>query len=97
MIPKPTGGGERALGIPTIRDRVIQTAVKLVLEPIFEADFEDNAYGYRPARGAVDAVEEVQRHILRVGSLQCPPRQLLGVNRRAPGDRQGASGASPLR
>ena len=47
MIPKP-GGGERPLGIPTIRDRVVQTAAKLVLEPIFEADFEDNAYGYRP-------------------------------------------------
>ena len=40
-IPKP-GGGERPLGIPTIRDRVVQTAAKLVLEPIFEADFEDN-------------------------------------------------------
>src|ERR1700730_16174092 len=53
VIPKPDGGGERALGIPTIRDRVAQTAAKLVLEPIFEADFEDNAYGYRPARGAV--------------------------------------------
>jgi RNA-directed DNA polymerase len=65
MIPKPNGGGERALGIPTIRDRVIQTAAKLVLEPIFEADFEDNAYGYRPARGAVDAVKEVRRHISR--------------------------------
>jgi RNA-directed DNA polymerase len=65
MIPKPNGGGERALGIPTVRDRVIQTAAKLVLEPIFEADFEDNAYGYRPARGAVDAVKEVHRHISR--------------------------------
>src|SRR6266699_1267560 len=65
MIPKPNGGGERALGIPTIRDRVIQTAAKLVLEPIFEADFEDNAYGYRPVRGAVDAVEEVHRLICR--------------------------------
>jgi len=65
MISKPNGGGERALGIPTIRDRVIQTAAKLVLEPIFEADFEDNAYGYRPARGAVDAVKEVHRHICR--------------------------------
>jgi RNA-directed DNA polymerase len=65
MIPKPNGEGERALGIPTIRDRVIQTAAKLVLEPIFEADFEDNAYGYRPARGAVDAVKEVHRHICR--------------------------------
>jgi RNA-directed DNA polymerase len=65
MIPKPNGGGERALGIPTIRDRVIQTAAKLVLEPIFEADFEDNAYGYRPARGAVDAVKDVRRHLSR--------------------------------
>src|SRR5450756_886710 len=63
-IPKPDGG-ERPLGIPTIRDRVVQTAAKLVLEPIFEADFEDNAYGYRPARGAVDAVKEVNRHICR--------------------------------
>src|SRR5437764_12072747 len=65
MIPKPDGGGERALGIPTIRDRVIQTAAKLVLAPIFEADFEASAYGYRPARGAVDAGKEVHRHICR--------------------------------
>ena len=64
MIPKPDGG-ERPLGIPTIRDRVVQTAAKLVLEPIFEADFEDSAYGYRPARGAVDAVKEVHRHVCR--------------------------------
>jgi len=63
-IPKPDGG-ERPLGIPTIRDRVVQTAAKLVLEPIFEADFEDNAYGYRPVRGAVDAVKEVHRLIRR--------------------------------
>src|SRR6516165_1475364 len=64
MIPKPNGG-ERPLGIPTIRGRVVQTAAKLVLEPIFEADFEDSAYGYRPARGAVDAVKEVHRLICR--------------------------------
>jgi len=63
-IPKPNGG-ERPLGIPTVRDRVVQTAAKLVLEPIFEADFEDSAYGYRPARGAVDAVKEVHRLICR--------------------------------
>jgi RNA-directed DNA polymerase len=64
MIPKP-GGGERPLGIPTIRDRVVETAAKLVLEPIFEADFEDNAYGYRPRRSASDAVKETHRLIVR--------------------------------
>ncbi len=58
-------GGERPLGIPTIRDRVVQSAAKIVLEPIFEADFEDTAYGYRPKRGAVDAVKAVHRHICR--------------------------------
>ena len=62
-IPKP-GGGERLLGIPTIRDRVVQTAAKLVLEPIFEADLEPNAYGYRPRRGAQDAIREVHRLLL---------------------------------
>jgi hypothetical protein len=51
MIPK-AGGGERPLGIPTIRDRVVQTAAKIVLEPIFEADLEPNAYGYRPKQQA---------------------------------------------
>ena len=62
MIPKP-GGGERPLGIPTIRDRVVQTATKLVIEPIFEADMEDNAYGYRPWRRAQDAIETVHKLI----------------------------------
>jgi RNA-directed DNA polymerase len=60
MIPKPNGG-ERPLGIPTIKDRVVQTAVKLVLEPIFEADFTDNAYGYRPRRSAQQAVRAVHQ------------------------------------
>lgn len=62
MIPKP-GGGERPLGIPTIRDRVVQTAVVLILEPIFEADFEENVYGYRPGRSALDAVLKVREHL----------------------------------
>src|SRR3954466_5482418 len=60
MIPKP-GGGKRPLGIPTIRDRVVQTAAKLVLEPIFEADLEPSAYGYRPGRSGIDAVKAVHR------------------------------------
>lgn len=58
MIPK-AGGGERPLGIPTIRDRVAQTAAKLVLEPIFEADFDPAAFGYRPKREAGQAVQKV--------------------------------------
>jgi RNA-directed DNA polymerase len=58
MIPKP-GGGERPLGIPTIRDRVAQTAAKLVLEPIWEADLEPNAYGYRPQKSAQGAIQKV--------------------------------------
>src|SRR5207302_7494185 len=60
MIPKP-GGGERALGIPTVRDRVAQTAAKLILEPIFEADLEPNAYGYRPKRSAQEAIQMVDK------------------------------------
>ena len=65
MIPK-AGGGERPLGIPTIRDRVVQTAAKLVIEPIFEADLEPNVYGYRPKRSAQNAIREVHE-LLRKG------------------------------
>jgi RNA-directed DNA polymerase len=60
LIPKP-GGGERPLGIPVIRDRVVQTAALLILQPIFEADLEPTAYGYRPGRSALEAVQEVHR------------------------------------
>jgi RNA-directed DNA polymerase len=58
MIPKP-GGGERPLGIPTIRDRVVQTAAKLMLEPIFETDLDPAAFGYRPERSAGQAIQLV--------------------------------------
>lgn len=57
-IPK-RGGKLRYLGIPTLRDRVVQMALKLVLEPIFEADFYPSSYGYRPARRAQDAITEI--------------------------------------
>jgi RNA-directed DNA polymerase len=57
-IPKP-GGKTRTLGIPTIKDRVVQGALKLILEPIFEADFQDGSFGYRPKRTAAQAVERV--------------------------------------
>jgi len=69
MIPKAGGTGERPLGIATIRDRVAQTAAKLILEPIFEADFDDAAHGYRPNRSAVDAVQEVHE-ALQAGHLE---------------------------
>jgi RNA-directed DNA polymerase len=59
-IPKPGGSGKvRRLGIPTIADRVVQAAVKLVLEPIFEADFLPVSYGFRPRRRAHDAIAEI--------------------------------------
>lgn len=58
-IPK-LNGGERPLGIPNIRDRVVQTAVKLLLEPLFEADFEADSYGFRPKRAAHDALDAIQ-------------------------------------
>jgi len=60
-IPKP-GGGVRPLGIPTVRDRVAQQAAKLVLEPIFEADFLPVSYGFRPLRSATMALEVIRTH-----------------------------------
>lgn len=63
-IPKPRGG-ERALGIPAVRDRVVQAAVKIVIEPLFEADFTDCSFGFRPKRSAHQARERIRQGMQR--------------------------------
>ena len=65
MIPKPGTSKRRSLGIPTARDRTVQAALKLVLEPIFEADFKPCSYGFRPRRRAQDAIAEIHQFTAR--------------------------------
>jgi RNA-directed DNA polymerase len=65
QIPKPGRSEMRSLGIPAVKDRVVQTAAKIVLEPIFEADFRGCSFGFRPKRSAHDALDAVKREVMR--------------------------------
>ena len=65
QIPKPGRSETRPLGIPAVKDRVVQTACKLVIEPIFEADFRGCSFGFRPKRSAHDAMEVIRREVMR--------------------------------
>ena len=69
-IPKKGGTRYRRLGIPTLRDRVAQMALKLILEPIYEADFYPSSYGYRPARRAQDAIAEIHHFTSKPSSYE---------------------------
>src|SRR5438445_3197541 len=65
-IPKPDGR-QRPLGIPTVRDRIVQQACRIVIEPVFEANFQNQSYGFRPRRSAAQAVRAVDKVLLRGG------------------------------
>ena len=84
-IPKPDGR-MRPLGIPTIRDRVVQMAVLLILEPIFEADFRDSSFGFRPGRSAHDALDAI-REQLRRGKREVYDADLKGYFDTIPHDK----------
>lgn len=99
-IDKP-GGGQRPLGVPTVRDRVVQNALRKVIEPIFEAAFAEHSYGFRPRRGCKDALRRVDallhsgHHWVVDADLKSyfdsiPPRRRRGIERRVGGRATGS-------
>ena len=85
-IPKPGSAETRPLGIPTVRDRVVQNAIKLVIEPIFEKEFAPTSYGFRPGRGCKDALREVER-LLRGGWVHVVDVDIRGYFDNIPHDK----------
>ena len=85
-IPKPGSSEQRPLGIPTVRDRVVQTALRNVLEPIFERDFAEHSYGFRPGRGCKDALRRVDR-VLTQGEVYVVDADLKSYFDSIPTDR----------
>jgi len=86
LIPKPGSKEKRPLGIPTVADRIVQTAIRMVIEPIFEREFCDTSYGFRPGRGCKDALREVERH-LRGGLCHVVDVDIRGYFDNIPHDR----------
>lgn len=85
MIEKENGG-QRPLGIPTLRDRIVQNVAVMILEPIFEADFEESSYGFRPGRSAKDAMAAIKAN-LKAGKTQVYDADLSGYFDTIPHDR----------
>src|SRR5678815_3167132 len=69
QIPKPGGKGVRQLGIPTVVDRLVQQALLQALEPIFDPDFSEGSYGFRPGRGAHDALRQASQYVAEGGNI----------------------------
>ena len=86
FIPKPGSTEKRPLGIPTVRDRVVQTALRLVLEPIFEQEFAAHSYGFRPGRGCKDALRRVDE-LLKTGHVYVVDADLKSYFDTIPHDR----------
>jgi len=85
-IPKPGSQEKRPLGIPTVRDRVVQTALRMVIEPIFEQEFAEHSYGFRPGRGCKDALRRVDE-LLKDGYIYIVDADLKSYFDTIPHDR----------